>query len=34
MGDPVQSVNILISILLLGVLYAIYWILTYDDRQQ
>lgn len=32
MTDPVQSVNITIALLLVGVIYALYWIMTYDRR--
>tara|TARA_B100001996_G_scaffold208833_1_gene160172 strand:- start:112 stop:252 length:141 start_codon:yes stop_codon:yes gene_type:complete len=34
MGDVVWSINIMLGILLGGVGYLIYWIMTYDDRTQ
>lgn len=33
MNDPVHSVNILIGLLLFGVAYILYLVITYDNRQ-
>lgn len=32
MTDPVHNVNILLFLMLCGVLYMLYYILTYDNR--
>jgi hypothetical protein len=32
MTAPVHSVTAMLAILLAGTLYALYWVLTYDDR--
>ena len=34
MSEVVWSINIMLGILLSGVGYLIYWIMTYDDRTQ
>ena len=34
MNDVIWSINIMILILLIGVSITIYWIFTYDDRNE